>query len=60
MSTLWSMLALAGVWGFVGCTTGFILQAFPARDRFQRGQGVIWGSLLLLFFLAWMVGMANA
>ncbi|HJV34086.1 hypothetical protein [Geomonas sp.] len=60
MSNLWSMLTLAGLWGFVGCTAGFILKAFPARDCFERRNGLLWGALLLLFFLLWMVGMANA
>ncbi|HJV64964.1 MAG TPA: hypothetical protein VJ550_04455 [Geomonas sp.] len=60
MSVSWSMLALAGLWGGVACTTGFILQAFPSRDLFLRGKALAWGGAVVACFLAWMIGMANS
>ena len=36
MSLPWSTVCLAGVWGFVACTVGLILQGFPARGVLAR------------------------
>jgi hypothetical protein len=60
MGTLWTMICLAGVWGFVLSTIGFILKSFPARGVFDCAKALKWGGALLLFFIAWMVGRANA
>lgn len=56
----WSIVCLAGLWGFVAATVGLILQGFPARGRFQRRPALLWGGALICFFMVWMVGMANA
>ncbi len=58
--TLWSMLCLAGVWGFVACTITLILKGFPARDSFDGKSALRWGGGVLLCFIVWMVGMTNA
>jgi len=60
MRELWSLVCLAGVWGFVLCTIGFILKGFPARGVLARKPCLAWGGALLLFFLTWLVGMAHA
>lgn len=60
MATLWSMICLAGVWGFVLCTVGLILKGFPARGGFDRSGSLKWGAAVLFFFIAWIIGMANA
>ena len=60
MSTPWSMVCLAGLWGFVLATVGFILQGFPARGVLAARPCLRWGAALLLCFLCWVVGMANA
>jgi hypothetical protein len=60
MTTFWSTVCLIGVWGFVGATVGFILKAFPARGVFDRRSSLPWGVALLVCFVLWMVGMANA
>lgn len=60
MSTFWTITCLAGLWGFVLCTVGFILKSFPARGTFHRAAAVKWGSALVFFFITWMIGMANA
>lgn len=59
-STLWSMVSLAGLWGFVLSTLGFIKNGFPARGLFDRVASLKWGAALLFSFLLWMVGMAHA
>jgi hypothetical protein len=60
MATLWSIVTLAGVWGFVLATIGLILTGFPARGVFDRSRSLGFGVALLLCFIIWMVGMANA
>ena len=59
MSLPWSMVCLAGLWGFVLCTVGFILQGFPARGVLAGRASLRWGAALLICFVLWMVGMAN-
>jgi len=60
MSLSWTMVCLAGLWGFVLCTVGLILQGFPARGVLAARPCLRWGSALLFCFILWMVGMANA
>lgn len=60
MSNFWSMVCLAGVWGFVACTIGFIVKGFPARDTFSRRSSLGWGVALVVCFVIWIIGMANA
>lgn len=58
--TVWSLVCLAGVWGFVACTIMLILRAFPARDSFDRPGALRWGGGVLLFFIVWLIGMTQA
>ena len=60
MSTPWSVVCLAGLWGFVLSAVGFILQGFPARGVLAARPCLRWGAALLFCFLCWVVGMANA
>ena len=60
MATFWTLVCLAGLWGFVLSTVGMILRTFPARGVFDRGSALKWGTALLFCFAAWMIGMANA
>jgi hypothetical protein len=58
--TLWSIVCLGGLWGFVACTILLILKGFPARDRFDRLAAAKWGAGALICFAAWVVGMTQA
>jgi hypothetical protein len=60
MSEPWSILCLAGVWGFVACTVGLILQGFPAPGVLAARPCLKWGAALLVCFVCWLAGMANA
>ena len=60
MATLWTMVCLSGLWGFLLCTLGLILKGFPARGVFDGRGSLKWGAALLICFIAWMLGMANA
>jgi len=57
---LWTTICLTGIWGFVLCTIGFILNCFPARGVLDGKSSLKWGGALLLCFALWIVGMANA
>lgn len=58
--TLWSMVCLAGVWGFVACTVALILNGFTARDSFDGKSALRWGGGVLLCLVVWIVGMIKA
>jgi len=60
MNQLWTMICLAGLWGFVFATAGFILKAFPARGTFDGRRAWPWGVVLVVCFIVWMVGMMRA
>lgn len=60
MATFWTVLSLAGIWGFVLCTAALILKGFPARGGFERSSSLRWGGALLFCFVAWIIGMAHA
>lgn len=60
MATAWTLICLAGLWGFLFCTLGLILKGFPARGVFDRSSSLKWGTALLFCFIAWIIGMANA
>ena len=60
MNLLWSMVCLVGLWGVVLSTAGLILQGFPARGVFAVRPSLRWGTALLICFICWLVGMANA
>ena len=57
---LWSIVSLAGLWGFVACTILLILKGFPARDCFDRSSALRWGVGGLLAFVVWIAGMTLA
>ena len=59
-STLWSVLCLAGLWGFVTCTIFLILRGFPARDRCDGRALLLWGGGGLAAFAVWILGMMKA
>jgi len=60
MAEFWSVVCLVGLWGFVSCTVGLILQGFPARGVCLRRPCLTWGGALLFCFTFWLIGMANA
>ena len=60
MKTLWGMICLAGLWGFVLCTIVLILQGFPARGCFDRVRATKWGAGVVVCFIVWIIGMTRA
>jgi len=57
---IWSVLLLAGLYGWIGSTLTFIFKAFPGRGRFESRPSRFWGACLLVCFGVWIAGLLNA
>ena len=53
----WSILVELGFLGWVGATIGLIWYVVDEQGHFVRRQGLLWGSLLTIFFALWLIGM---
>jgi hypothetical protein len=53
----WSVLVEIGFLGWVGATIGLIWYVVDEQGHFVRRQGLLWGSLLTIFFALWLIGM---
>jgi hypothetical protein len=53
----WSILVEIGFLGWVGATVGLIRYGVDEQGNFARQQGLLWGSLLAIFFALWLVSM---
>ena len=60
MNEGWAVLTVIGVWGWIVAGVGFLLQAFPARDRFNGKSALIWGGWFIFFYLLWVAGMIKS
>ena len=59
MNEGWAIVTVIGVWGWILAGVGFILRAFPARDRFRSRAAAIWGVGFIIFYALWVGGMIN-
>jgi len=53
----WSVLVELGFLGWVGATVGLIWYVVDAQGHFAWRQGLLWGSLITLFFALWLISM---
>lgn len=53
----WSILTEIGFLGWVGATVGLIWYVVDEAGHLVRRQGVLWGSLMAVFFALWLIGM---
>ncbi len=53
----WSVLVELGFLGWVGATVGLIWYVVDAQGNFAPRQGLLWGSLIALFFALWLISM---
>src|SRR5262245_45193771 len=53
----WSILVEIGFLGWVGATVGLIWYVVDEAGNFARRQGLLWGSLIAIFFALWLIGM---
>ena len=53
----WSILTEIGFLGWVGATIGLIWYVVDEAGHLVRRQGLLWGSLMAVFFTLWLIGM---
>ena len=53
----WSILVEVGFLGWVGATVGLIWYVRDEAGSFAHRQGLLWGSLMAVFFALWLIGM---
>jgi hypothetical protein len=53
----WSLLLEIGFLGWVGATIGLIWYVVDEAGNLVRRQGILWGSLMAVFFALWLIGM---
>ena len=53
----WSILLEIGFLGWVGATVGMIWYVVDEAGNFARRQGLLWGSLIAIFFALWLISM---
>ena len=53
----WSVLVEIGFLGWVGATVGLIWYVVDEQGNFAWRQGLLWGSLLAIFFALWLISM---
>ena len=53
----WSILVELGFLGWVGATVGLIWYVVDTAGNFARRRGLLWGSLMAVFFALWLIGM---
>jgi hypothetical protein len=53
----WSILTEIGFLGWIGATIGLIWYVVDETGHLVRRQGVLWGSLMAVFFTLWLIGM---
>lgn len=56
----WSVVVEVGFFGWVGATIGFILQVFQGEKGFDGRRALRWGTLFLISYFLWIVGMLKA
>lgn len=55
-----SMLAIIGFFGWVGATLGFIWYGLSEQGNWLLRPCVLWGSVVVIFFTAWVFGLLLA
>jgi hypothetical protein len=53
----WSILLEIGFLGWVGATVCLIWYIVDETGNFAQRQGLLWGSLIAVFFALWLIGM---
>jgi hypothetical protein len=56
----WGFICVVGFWGWVLATVGFIFKGFPSGGVFNARPAALWGGIIALFFIIWIVGMTHA
>ncbi len=60
VSTFWSLIVVAGFLGWIGSVISFIFRAIDENDHLINRRAIFWGSLTILFYALWVIGLVNA
>jgi hypothetical protein len=58
--SIWSIVLLAGLAGWITFTTIMIFKAFPERDIFVPKEALKWGTCVIICLVVWIAGLLNA
>jgi hypothetical protein len=60
--TMWTLILEFGFLGWIGSVMGFIAFALKGDERLRIASswGVLWGSITLICFVLWVIGMMKA
>jgi hypothetical protein len=56
----WSIICEVGFVGWIACTVGFIFFVFTGGRGFRAKRALVWGTLIIIFYAVWIVGMLRA
>lgn len=56
----WSIVLEVGFFGWLGATIGFIVQVFQGEKGFNSRRALGWGTLFLVSYFLWILGMLKA
>ena len=59
-SVFWSIVLEIGFFGWVGSALLFIFQAIDENERLVKRKAILWGTLLIVSYGLWVVGLVNA
>lgn len=59
ISEVWALICLAGFYGWILTTIGFIFKSFPVKGVFHGKSAVVWGGSVVFFYIIWLAGMLN-
>jgi hypothetical protein len=57
---LWSVILIAGISGWIFSALMLMLKAFPVKDVFVASAGIRWGTIGIISFFIWIIGLLNA
>jgi len=60
ISEAWALVCLAGFYGWILSTIGFIFKSFPVKGVFHGKSAAGWGGSVVIFYIIWLAGMFNA
>jgi hypothetical protein len=60
MNHMWAAVVEIGFVGWVGSAVGFIFRAMDKNAKFIGKKALFWGSLILVFYIIWIIGSLNA
>lgn len=60
MNDVWAVVAVIGLACWLLSALIFIFKAFPGRGQFLARPALTWGTVLIVSYIVWVVGMLRA